>query len=149
MKLQVTEIFLYVSLLIAIVSLFLLIIGSGKNIKINKPKKEKKPKEKKDKNDTDVLEVFDYLGIKIIHENGKYTVNNKGKLKTYNSWIELPPNYQKMVKELDNRSLQKKSGDYFLETINGVYYLTYPNGKRKKYKRLSDIPANIRKAVGK
>jgi hypothetical protein len=146
-NIQVTEIYLYVSLVIAIVFLFILITGIGKALPSTP--KPSKPTKKEEKNDTDVLEVFDYLGVKIIHENGKYTVNEKGKLKTYNSWIELPSHYQKMIKELDNRSLQKKSGDYFLETINGIHYLTFPNGKRKKYKNLNDIPAHIRKAVGK
>ncbi|MCC6447766.1 MAG: hypothetical protein IT215_03685 [Chitinophagaceae bacterium] len=146
---QVTEIYLYISLIIAIIFLFILLNGITRHVpKVLKPKTEKQPK-KEEKNDADILEVFDYLGLKIIHENGKYTVNEKGKLKTYNSWIELPSIYQKMIKELDNRSLQKKAGDYFLETINGVHYLTFPNGKRKKYKNLHDIPAHIRKAVGK
>lgn len=58
--------------------------------------------------------------------------------------------FQKMVKELDNRSgLAQKNDDYFLEVINGIYYLTMPDGTIKKYKRLTDVPAYIRKAVGK
>lgn len=145
---QVTEIFFYFSLGICFLTLVFLILSLLKNRNLQ-DKTQKKKKKQEEKNDSDVLEVFDYLGTKIIHENGTYTVNHKGKVVTYKSWIELPAPFQKMVKELDNRSLQKKSGDYFLETINGVHYLTFPNGKRKKYKNLNDIPANIRKAVGK
>jgi hypothetical protein len=147
---QITEIFFYLSLAICIITLIFLTISFISN-KTPDSKSDTNPKAKKptQSKDTDVLEVFDYLGTKIIHENGAYTVNHKGKIFTYKSWIELPPQFQKMVKELDNRSLQKKAGDYFLETINGVHYLTFPNGKRKKYKNLNDIPANIRKAVGK
>jgi hypothetical protein len=55
-----------------------------------------------------------------------------------------------MIKELDQRSLKaKQNDDYFLECINGIYYLTMPGGKRKRYEKLSDIPENIRRAVGK
>ena len=68
----------------------------------------------------------------------------------YKSWELVPIQFQKMVKELDNRSgLAKKNDDYFLEVINGIYYLTMPDGTIKKYKRLTDVPAYIRKAVGK
>nr|MBP9888210.1 hypothetical protein [Leptospiraceae bacterium] len=104
----------------------------------------------KPKTEQSILEIFDYLGTKIVHENGTYTVNHKGKVSFYKSWSEVPIQFQKMVKELDNRSgLAKKNDDYFLEVINGIYYLTMPDGTIKKYKRLTDVPAYIRKAVGK
>ncbi len=97
-----------------------------------------------------ILEVFDYLGTKIIHENGTYTVNHKGRIGFYKTWEDLPIEYKKMVKELDSRSLEEKSGeDYFLEIINGLYYLTMPGGKKKKFNSLNEIPPDIRKALGK
>lgn len=114
-----------------------------------KAAKLKEKDEKKLKQEKDVVEIFDYLGTKIIHENGTYMVNDQGKVNIYNSWNELPSKYQKMVKELDNRSLQKEADSYFLETINGVYHLTFPDGTRKKYKSLNDIPQYIRKTIGK
>jgi hypothetical protein len=100
--------------------------------------------------DSNVLEVFDYNGIKILHENGKWTVNDGGPIQTYGDWVRLPPRFQKMVKELDTRSLQnQKSQDYFLEILNGFYYVSMPGGKKKKYKSFHDIPIDIRKFLGK
>ncbi|MDX1957744.1 MAG: hypothetical protein SFU98_04175 [Leptospiraceae bacterium] len=144
--LQPTEIYLYCATAVAIFSfLYLIIMGKDtKKVQVNQEKK------KEEKDDLNIIEIFDYLGTKIIHENGKYTVNHEGKVHTYNSWLELAPKFQKMVKELDSRSQEtKKSDDYFLETINGFYYLTFPGGKKKKYRSLSEIPEKIRKAIGK
>jgi hypothetical protein len=146
---QITEIFFYFSVVVCFLILTFLLFSLWKSKPNSSSKSNKNTSSPTQKNEAEVLEVFDYLGTKIIHENGTYTVNQKGKITTYKSWAELPVQFQKMVKELDNRSLQKKSGDYFLETINGIYYLTFPDGKRKKYKSLSEIPAHIRKAIGK
>ncbi|MCC6276232.1 MAG: hypothetical protein IT569_10275 [Leptospiraceae bacterium] len=57
-----------------------------------------------------------------------------------------------MVKELDKRSdpMQNKNADgFFMEVINGIYYVTMPNGKKKRYNSLKDIPVRIRKLIGK
>ncbi len=146
---QITEIFFYFSVVVCFLTLTFLFFSLWKTKPSSSSKSNKNTSSPTQKNEAEVLEVFDYLGTKIIHENGTYTVNQKGKITTYKSWAELPVQFQKMIKELDNRSLQKKSGDYFLETINGIYYLTFPDGKRKKYKSLSEIPVHIRKAIGK
>lgn len=55
-----------------------------------------------------VLEVFDYNGIKIMHENGIYTVNTGGEIEVYGSWQALPSRYQRMVKEMDHRATGEK-----------------------------------------
>lgn len=150
-NLQNTEIWLFLSLLIAFLILVLLIVKQSPIRKIFSEisgggEDELQPSSPQ----SNILEVFDYLGTKIIHENGKYTVNHKGKVTSYENWDRLPLEFKKMVKELDARSGNtKQSGDYFLEVINGIYYLTLPNGKIKKYNRLQDVPAHIRKAVGK
>lgn len=79
---------------------------------------------------TNVLEVFDYNGIKIMHENGIYTVNTGGEIEVYSSWQTLPSRYQRMVKEMDHRATgEKKSGKYYMEILNGVYYVIFPDGK--------------------
>ncbi|EMF99309.1 hypothetical protein LEP1GSC123_4771 [Leptospira borgpetersenii str. 200701203] len=57
---------------------------------------------------TNVLEVFDYNGIKIMHENGIYTVNTGGEIEVYGSWQTLPSRYQRMVKEMDHRATGEK-----------------------------------------
>jgi hypothetical protein len=148
--LQITEIMLYISLLIAFVILILLYLRSGGKQKRIIQTAEIETNSSKPKSEQSILEIFDYLGTKIVHENGTYTVNHKGKVSFYKSWQLMPIQFQKMVKELDDRSgLAKKNDDYFLEVINGVYYLTMPDGTIKKYKRLTDVPAYIRKAVGK
>ncbi len=105
------------------------------------------PKKKEPK--VNVLEVFDYNGIKIMHENGLYTVNHAGEIQVYASWQTLPPRYQAMVKEMDKSSLgQKKKGNYYMEVLNGTYYVVFPDGKKHKYPKFEDIPEKIRKALG-
>ncbi len=150
--LQFSEIILFTSLVIACFSFLLLLFNISfrenllRKIKINNsphpPKKEK----------LSIVEVFDYLGTKIMQEEGKYTVNENGIVKTFPSWEKLPQKYQKMVKELDKRSdpMQNKNADgFFMEVINGIYYVTMPNGKKKRYNSLKDIPVRIRKLIGK
>ncbi|PKA17851.1 hypothetical protein [Leptospira haakeii] len=106
-----------------------------------------KPKKKEPK--VNVLEVFDYNGIKIMHENGMYTVNHAGEIQVYGSWQELPSRYQAMVKEMDKSSIgQKKKGNYYMEVLNGTYYVIFPDGKKHKYPKFEDIPEKIRKALG-
>ncbi|WP_411824092.1 hypothetical protein [Leptospira sp. 'Mane'] len=122
------------------------------------PKKEKTDEKedpstsKKDKSKPDqplkVMEIFDYNGTKILHQDGTYTVNDKGVVTNYSNWNLLPKKYQSMVKELDNRSLGEKGEDYFLEILNGFYYVSLPGGKKKRYDSIADIPPNIRKRLG-
>ncbi|PJZ46213.1 hypothetical protein [Leptospira brenneri] len=158
-----SEIFLFASL--AFAGIFLLLFGklrkkespssskskqgSGSedpsNTNSGKPKKD--PKSTKD-NNLKVMEIFDYNGIKILHQDGAYTVNDQGVVSNYMNWNLLPSKYQKMVKELDNRSLGEKGEDYFLEMINGFYYVSLPGGKKKKYDSIQSIPADIRKRLG-
>ncbi|TGK06961.1 hypothetical protein EHO59_02240 [Leptospira semungkisensis] len=108
----------------------------------NRAPKKKEPK-------VNVLEVFDYNGIKIMHENGLYTVNHAGEIQVYASWQALPPRYQAMVKEMDKSSIgQKKKGNYYMEVLNGTYYVIFPDGKKHKYPKFEDIPEKIRKALG-
>lgn len=149
LDLQKTEIYFFIALLFAAFILFLFYIKSKmkpKELVLN----EIDEKISKPKIGTDILEVFDYLGTKIMHENGTYTVNYQGKVAFFKSWDILPVKFQKMVLELEERSKKaQEKGDYFLEIINGVYKLTLPNGKTKKYKRLEDIPTHIRKIIGK
>ncbi|UPY79863.1 hypothetical protein FH581_024300 [Leptospira weilii] len=98
---------------------------------------------------TNVLEVFDYNGIKIMHENGIYTVNTGGEIEVYGSWRTLPSRYQRMVKEMDHRATgEKKAGKYYMEILNGVYYVIFPDGKKHKYRHFEDIPEKVRKNLG-
>jgi len=107
-------------------------------------------KKNKQQADVNVLEVFDYNGTKILHESGFWTVNDAGMIQVYKDWALIPPKYQKMVKELDNRSIKdQKQADYFLEILNGFYYVSMPGGRKKKYNTFTDIPEDIRKFLGK
>lgn len=95
-----------------------------------------------------VTEIFDYYGTKILQDKGKYIVNYQGKVIVYDSWQDLPKQFQAMVIELDKRSQSKKSEDnYFMEIINGSYYITTPNGKKKRYDSYNDIPTQIRELL--
>ncbi len=159
--LSTTEILLFASL--ALAGLFLLVFGklrkkdtptnskskSGKedSTQVNSGKSKKDSKQSKD-NNLKVMEVFDYNGTKILHQDGAYTVNDQGVVTNYMNWNLLPSKYQKMVKELDNRSLGEKGEDYFLEMINGFYYVSLPGGKKKRYDSIQSIPADIRKRLG-
>lgn len=117
--------------------------------KIGLPKQEGKSNPA-DGGDQNILEVFDYNGIKIIHDNGLWTVNDASVVQSFKDWGKLPPRYQKMVKELDNRSIQnQKQQDYFLEILNGFYYVSMPGGKKKKFNKFTDIPEDIRTFLGK
>jgi hypothetical protein len=85
-----------------------------------------------------------------MHDNGLWTVNDASVVQIFKDWSKLPPRYQKMVKELDNRSIQnKKQQDYFLEILNGFYYVSMPGGKKKKFNKFTDIPEDIRTFLGK
>ncbi|EOQ88989.1 hypothetical protein LEP1GSC202_1304 [Leptospira yanagawae serovar Saopaulo str. Sao Paulo = ATCC 700523] len=161
--LSTAEIFLFASLGLA--GIFLLIFGqlrkkdnsdkqkqkTGSSLddsnKSADGKSKKDPKSQKD-NNLKVMEIFDYNGTKILHQDGAYTVNDQGVVTNYMNWNLLPSKYQKMVKELDNRSLGEKGEDYFLEMINGFYYVSLPGGKKKRYDSIQSIPADIRKRLG-
>ena len=146
MDIQITEIYMLLAVLISFLSFFAILVFRYPTLENSK----EAPKEEILKTPGNILEVFDYLGTKIVHENGTYTVNHKGKVGYFKTWDALPLEFKKMVKELDNRSQEKKSGeDYFLEIVNGLYYLTMPGGKKKQYNNLNEIPPHIRKALGK
>jgi hypothetical protein len=142
---QWTEIYMLGAILMVFFCFLYLLLWKVPFVKQRKPNEYDSPKPPQK-----ILEVFDYLGTKIIHENGTYTVNHKGRIGFYKTWEDLPTEFKKMVKELDSRSLEEKSGeDYFLEIINGLYYLTMPGGKKKKFNSLNEIPPDIRKTLGK
>lgn len=108
----------------------------------------KKAKVEKREKELIVTEIFDYNGVKILHEKGVYTVNERGIIAQHSSWDSLPKKYQRMILELDQRSQGQKGEDYFLEMLNGFYYISEPNGKKKRYDSIDDIPPRIRKNVG-
>ncbi|TGN06458.1 hypothetical protein [Leptospira ilyithenensis] len=149
-----TELILFVLLGLAGICLltFGLLKSKGSPEKEKVDAKEKGDPFKKDKSKQDpslkAMEVFDYNGTKILHQDGNYTVNDKGVVTNYSNWNLLPKKYQSMVKELDNRSLGEKGEDYFLEILNGFYYVSLPGGKKKRYDTIADIPPNIRKRLG-
>lgn len=157
------EWFFIISLFLAgLIYLFLLLVRKKEKTESNSVVKYSLPKEdpnasinrgadsRENKNSkTNILEVFDYNGIKIMHENGIYTVNTGGEIEVYGSWQTLPSRYQRMVKEMDHRATgEKKAGKYYMEILNGVYYVIFPDGKKHKYKHFEDIPEKIRKNLG-
>lgn len=147
-----TEIFLLIAL--AIAGCYLLVFAGLRKKDSKKPTLEKNPEAKNPKGkkgpgqNLQVVEIFDYNGIKILHQDGSYTVNDSGVVTSYSTWNSMPFKYQKMIKELDNRSLGEKGSDYFLEMINGFYYVSLPGGRKKRYDSIKDIPPDIRKRLG-
>ncbi|MCB1157162.1 MAG: hypothetical protein H7A25_07080 [Leptospiraceae bacterium] len=143
-------------LLLVLLSIFVIYLIRGQKGSTGNSKRDKllqiPDMRYRDLNESDslVTEIFDYLGTKILHDKGKYIVNHKGKVDTYPNWQSLPKQFQNMVRELDKLSQQKKSSDnYFMEIINGSYYVTTPNGKKKRYDRYDDIPVHMRELMRK
>ena len=103
-----------------------------------------KPTAAVDKN-LSVMETLDYKGTKILNDNGVYTVVENGFNKKYSSIAVLPLPYRKMLAELNGEAGNLAGHHHILENINGKYYVTFPDGKKKQYKRYHDIPGNIRR----
>ena len=145
-----TENLIYLAIILSGIMLFVLFVTgrrhAGKKHSVFPPAQERK-NSKKPVPDGRITEIFDYGNIRIMHENGMYTINDSGRVMTFKSWRYLPVKYQKMVKQVDAGTIATSSSGYFLDNINGIYYVTTPNGKKKKYKSLNDIPEEIRKIV--
>ena len=116
-------------------------------VRSEKKQKKKESPQGKPAPDISVKEIFDYGKIKIMHENGIYTINDNGRVMTYKSWRYLPATYQKLVKQVDSGTLAQNRAGYFLDNINGIFYVTTPEGKKKKYNSMNDIPERIRKLL--
>lgn len=147
-----TESFIYICIGIAGILLFYFFIAKTETKNRSLTKREKKGSnitaiKNPPPKDIVMKEIFDYGNIKIMNDNGIYTVNNNGVIMTYKSWRYLPLQFQKMVKQVDSGTLAKSKFGYFIDNINGVYYLTMPNGKKKKYNNLDEVPQNIRKLL--
>lgn len=94
-----------------------------------------------------VFEKFDYLGTKIFHNDGKYTVVEDGVSRNFNSLNELPSRYRKMILEMETQNFSGRKDNYYMETKDGAYIIVFPDGTRKKYKNYSDIPDKIKKIL--
>lgn len=91
-----------------------------------------------------LFESYDYHGVRIVNEDGTYTINDHGAVKVYMSINELPLKYIKMLKVMQDLSGGKSDKDYTIVYENGKYILRLPGGKKKVYRRISEIPAKFR-----
>jgi len=118
------------------------------NRKVSKEKKRAKPiEEKPEPKKPQIYETFNYLGTKIYNNDGLYTVVEKDKSKNYSSIETLPIKYRKMIVDLDKQKYNSNPNNYYLENLNGKYYVRFPNGKRKTFKKYEDIPDKIKKML--
>ncbi|MES0490047.1 MAG: hypothetical protein ABUK01_08655 [Leptospirales bacterium] len=147
--------------------LFLLLLGAGLLVYLgtqkSHPKKPQvktvKPEEPQMKkiqtqnlkevlnSDFGVFESFDYHGTKILNTDGVYTVIDGHKPEVYSSLQTLPSRYRKMMIEIDDCKTQPVKGKYYLENLNGKYFVRFPDGRKKKYKTYADIPDRIKKVM--
>lgn len=145
----VAEYLILVTALVAI--LFLLsLIGRKRERKTVRPRGEKRrqPEAAPVEHYNNLIEIFDYKGIKIIQEKGSYTVNNHGFTEFFPSYEDLSYKYKKMISEIQNRRTESDDHDsFFIEQADGLYYVTTPDGRRRRYRKWSDIPERIRKSV--
>ena len=128
-----------------------MLAGQKQNRSRKKPVKPKKKIETKKETTEEKLpqiyESFDYLGTKIYNNDGLYTVIDEGKSKNYSSIETLPIKYRKMIVDLDHQKYTATENNYYLENLNGKYYVRFPNGKRKTFKKYEDIPDKIKKML--
>jgi len=105
------------------------------------------PKKKSDNvpsGNVKLFETYDYYGTKIINENGIYTVRDKTGSQVFYSHEELPLAYKKMLSTMQNIGSENKKNAVSIDFRNNTYYVRTPDGKVRKYKRLSEIPARYR-----
>jgi len=94
-----------------------------------------------------IFEKFDYMGTKIFHIDGKYTVVEDEVTRNFNSLNELPSRYQKMILEMQTRNFPGKKDSYYMENKNGIYTVVFPDGTRKTYKSYNEIPEKLKKIL--
>jgi hypothetical protein len=124
--------------------------GKSKQVGVEQnttPKKSKNTAEIKTEPKISIFEKFDYLGTKIFHNDGKYTVVEDNVSRNFNSLNELPVRYQKMILEMQTKNFQGRKDNYYMESKNGAYTIVFPDGSKKNYKNYTDIPDNIRKIL--
>ncbi|MDH4199853.1 MAG: hypothetical protein OEV66_05665 [Spirochaetia bacterium] len=109
---------------------------------LQKNKKQEKPLPK-----ISIFESFDYLGTKIYHNDGKYTVVEDDVSRNFSSLNQLPLKYRKMIQEMESRNFSGQKKNYFMENKNGKYSITFPDGTTKNYKRYGDIPERLKKIL--
>lgn len=144
------DIFLYATFLFLLSLFFLLFFlwYNGKNNvkKIHPPVKSSVPKkETVVPNENSVMEVFDYHGIKIIQEHGKYTVKDKDFTRSYANAEALPPKYKKMLLQLSTNAVPKNS--FKMDYDGKVFKVVDAKGNIKKYKKYLSIPKHIRQKL--
>jgi len=94
-----------------------------------------------------IFESFDYNGTKILNTDGVFTILDGGRPQVYDSLEKIPSKYRKMMLEIDDCKSQPVQGKYFLENLNGKYFVRFPDGRKKKYKAYADIPDRIKKVM--
>jgi hypothetical protein len=128
-----------------------LFLHSGKQKSLEYPEKEKKRTLKietvKKVPQISVFESFDYLGTKIYHNDGKYTVVEDNVSRNFNSINELPSKYRKMILEMEAQKFSGRKNNYYMENRNGKYFVVFPDGTKKQYKNYQSIPENLKKIL--
>jgi len=115
-----------------------------RSVSIPKATGQKKNSENVPSNNVKLFETYDYYGTKIINENGIYTVRDKTGSQIFYSYEELPLAYKKMLSTMQNIGTENKKNAVAIDFRNNTYYVRTPDGKVRKYKRLSEIPARYR-----
>jgi hypothetical protein len=105
-----------------------------------------KPKKLQKKTDVEVIESFDYHGIKIYQEKGAYNVKDHGRIYHYSSLDKLPAKYKLILKEIEQHSTGRpsnKTKNVMLESNNGKYTFTDHKGQKQSLKDKSELTEKI------
>lgn len=136
-------------LLMIIIVLFIFLLGlffPAQNQTIVKPQKKSPPKQT-----IEVIESFDYHGIKIYQEKGAYNINDHGRVYHFGSLEELPSKYKKILQEIAHHSSGKpatNSKNVMLESNNGKYTFTDNKGNKQRLKHKSDLSEKLLRLFG-
>lgn len=136
-------------LLMIIVVLFIFLLGlffPADNQTIVKPQKKSSTKQT-----VEIIESFDYHGIKIYQEKGAYNINDNGRIYHFASLEELPPKYRRILQEIAHHSRGKpvaNSKNVMLESNNGKYTFTDHKGNRQHLKHKSDLSKKFLRLFG-
>jgi len=109
-------------------------------------KEQQKPQPLPPNPQLQIFEVFDYKGLKIINDNGNYTVNDQGVVRTFGPIEHIPQKYRAILLEFISGEFSGGAHCY-LENTNGKYKVLTPDGRKKEYNDYSAIPDEVKKMM--
>lgn len=110
-----------------------------------------KSKKSSPKQTVEIIESFDYHGIKIYQEKGAYNINDNGRVYHFANLEELPAKYKRILQEIAHHSSGKpaiNTKNVMLESNNGKYTFTDHKGNKQRLKAKSDLSEKLLRLFG-